>query len=157
MWPVSYTHLINTALDIRNRLFGQPEGYSAQTAEEFPQKYSSSDSSVPEEKPNVIVIMDEAFADLRILGNYTTNRAGLPYVDGLTENTQSGFAYTSIFGGGTANSEYEFLFSDSLFAYSANEIPYQTTIRQNMQVPSLVSTFNQLGYSTIYMLSLIHI
>lgn len=143
--------LLNTALDIRNRLFRQPEGYSVQTAEEFAEKYSSSDSSVPEEKPNVIVIMDEAFADLRILGNYSTNRAVLPYVDGLTENTQSGFAYTSILGGGTANSEYEFLFSDSLFAYSANEIPYQTTIRQNMQVPSLVSTFNQLGYSTIYM------
>ena len=67
---------------------------------------------VPE---NVICIMNESFADLRIFnglvsGNsFETDGPFLSYYDSLSENAQKGWLYVPVFGAMTANSEYEFL------------------------------------------------
>ncbi len=60
--------------------------------------------------PNVLVVMNESYADFSILGSpLNTNQPVTPFADSLQENTQRGHALCSVFGGGTANSEFEFL------------------------------------------------
>ena len=55
----------------------------------------------------------------------------MPYYRSLTEDTIKGNAYVSVFGGTTANSEWEFLTNNSMFFLEAGEVPYQQYIHSN--------------------------
>lgn len=83
----------------------------------------------PSELPHIIVIMDEAFSDLGVVGNFSTNTDVTPFISSLRENTISGYTLTSVYGGNTANSEYEFLTGNSLAWLSPNVVPYQQYLR----------------------------
>lgn len=102
--------------------------------------------------PNVIVIMNEAFSDLSILDDYTTNTDEIPFMRFLmnnAENTVSGYMDVSVLGGNTANTEFEFLTGDSMAFLPQGSIPYQQYV--NSDTSSLASYFKGLGYSTIAM------
>ncbi|MBR5870075.1 MAG: LTA synthase family protein [Clostridia bacterium] len=115
--------------------------YSAHVADEKAALLSSE-----EEMPNVIVIMNEAFSDLRALCDYETNLPVTPNIDALTENTVKGNLHVSVKGGNTANSEYEFLTGDTMAFLPAGSIPYQQHIMG--ETPNLASYFKSLGYET---------
>jgi len=132
----------------RNLFVEKPDGYSLETVGELDQTYTS--DSVSEEeynRPNVIVVMNEAFADLQAVGDFETNEEVLPFLNSLTENTVKGMAYTSVFGGHTPNTEYEFLTGDTM-AYLPNGCtPYQSYLKHAM--PSLTSNLKKDGYQGI--------
>lgn len=100
------------------------------------------------ELPNVIVIMNESFADLRILGELKTDKEVMPNFDALQENTIKGYSYVSIRGGNTPNSEYEFLSQNSLAQFSAGAVPFQMNYIYD-NIPNLAGRFKSLGYKTI--------
>ena len=57
---------------------------------------------------SIRLVIDESFADLRKLGsNFKTSVEVMPFYDSLKENTIKGYALSSIFGGGTPNSELQ--------------------------------------------------
>ena len=88
----------------------EPEGYSKATAQKILQQYEKQAVSIGQEQsPNLIMIMNEAFSDLRVWGDFQTNQAVMPFWDSLQQNTVKGFAQSSVYGGYTANSEFEFL------------------------------------------------
>lgn len=64
-----------------------------------------------------------------------------------TENTIRGELYVSVFGSGTANSEFEFLTGSSMRFLPNGSIPYQAYIDQ--ETPSLASYLKQYGYFTV--------
>ncbi len=98
--------------------------------------------------PNVLVVMNESYADFSILGSpLNTNQPVTPFADSLQENTQRGHALCSVFGGGTANSEFEFLTGLSMGNLPAGACAYQQYI--HAPIPSLVHHFNSLGYRTM--------
>lgn len=97
--------------------------------------------------PNIIVIMNEAFSDLRVLGELETTLPVLPYWDSIQENCVRGWANVSVLGGTTANSEYEFLTSDAVGVY-ANVIPYNKYFAPAENYPGLVSVLKEQGYET---------
>ena len=97
-------------------------------------------------KPNIIAIMNESLADLYTLGDLQTNIDYMPNMRGLTENTISGQAYVSIFGGGTCDSEYSFLTGNTISFLAENARPYQLYVNDTSS--SLVSTLNDLDYSS---------
>ena len=99
--------------------------------------------------PNIIVIMNEAFSDLSVLGDLQTNKDYMPYFRSLTENTISGDLYVSVLGGNTANSEFEFLTGDSMAFLPTGSIPYQQYIKS--EIPTLVDVLNDQGYYSIAM------
>lgn len=118
----------------------EPEGYSAQRAQ------SILDAYMPEETegyrfPNLILIMNESFADLRVLGDFQTNGDVTPFWDSLTENTVKGYADTSVYGGYTANSEFEFL-TGCTKAFLPGS-PYLQTIYG--EIPALPRTLKSTG------------
>lgn len=87
--------------------------------------------------PNLIMIMNESFADLRVLGeDFKTKQDMMPFYDSLTENTIKGYAEASVYGGYTSISEFEFLTGCSKAFLSGN--PYLQYITSSM--PSLITT-----------------
>ena len=68
------------------------------------------DYAPTEKQPNIIMIMNESFADLQSVGDgFKTNKEVLPFFNSLKENTVRGTLQVSVSGGGTACTEYEVL------------------------------------------------
>lgn len=99
--------------------------------------------------PNIIVVMDEAFSDLSVLGDFDTNTDYMPFVHSLekgNENTIAGYLNTSVCGGNTADTEFEFLTGNTMAFLPVGSIPYQQYIKS--KTPSLASYLKSIGYAT---------
>ncbi len=99
------------------------------------------------ERPNIIYIMNESWADLGNLGDLETNEDYMPFVHGLTENTIKGYLSVPVFGAGTSNSEFEALTGDTIQFLPAGCNAYQLYIKK--ETPSIVSSVSSLGYSHV--------
>jgi phosphoglycerol transferase MdoB-like AlkP superfamily enzyme len=106
-------------------------------------KYDSSNAI----DANVIVIQLESFFDVTRLSHLNLTSNPIPTFTQLKQQFSSGTLRVPTIGGGTANSEFEFLTSMSLSYFGVGEYPYKTVLR-DQSLPSLVSYFNQLDYST---------
>lgn len=103
----------------------------------------------PTDTPNIICIMNESLADLSVLGDVQTNIPYLPYLNSLTENTVKGNLAVSVIGGGTSNSEFEFLTGTPMAFFPTGSNAYSLYIKSPKQ--TLVSALEELGYgSTAY-------
>lgn len=129
-----------------------PEGYSVEKAEEILSRYedASQTNSVLAShagnatSPNIIMVMNESFSDLSVLGNFTTNQPYLSFFNSLTKNTIRGYANSSVYGGYTANSEFEFL-TGCTKAFLPGS-PYLQYIKDSM--PTLITNITaQEGYA----------
>ena len=102
------------------------------------------------EKPNLIVIMNESFADYTSIGKgLDLSEDCMPFIHSLTENTIKGTAYVSIFGGNTPNSEYEFLTGNTMGFLPASSVGFNLFVRGNL--PSIASELKSQGYETLAM------
>ena len=118
----------------------KPDNYDTERIAEWADRYSAEmDESVrkQEERPHVIVIMNESLSDLSVMGEFSTNMDVMPFISSLKENTVSGYALASVYGGNTSNSEYEFLTGNSFAWLSPNSVPYHQFI--NSPAYSMVS------------------
>lgn len=84
---------------------------------------------------NLIVIMNESFSDLTETFGLETNEDPMPFLHGLTENTVKGTAYSSVFGGTTANSEFEFLTGNTMAFLPDGTVPFQMYVTPGMPNP----------------------
>ncbi len=119
----------------------EPENYSSEQIDALADQYAAAqpvDDGAASKRPHIIVIMDEAFSDLSVAGTFSTNTEVAPFISSLKENTISGYALSSVYGGNTANSEYEFLTGNSMAWLSPNAVPYQQYIRS--------STYSMVSY-----------
>lgn len=100
------------------------------------------------EYPNIIAIMNESFADLRVVGDFSTNMEYMPFFKQLknSENTIIGNLHMSIFGATTPNSEWEFLTSNSMAFVPKRTVPYQQYVLRKSY--SLASILKEQGYTT---------
>lgn len=125
----------------------RPEEYSGEYAKEL--LAMQKEPQTAEKRPNIIVIMDEAFSDLSVLGDFATNEDYMPFLHKLQEgadNTVTGNLYVSVKGGNTANTEFEFLTGNTMAFLPYGSIPYQQYV--NGELPSLASYLAELGYAT---------
>lgn len=144
-------YLVATCLEMKNSHITPPEGYSVERAAailEAAMEEGSSEVST-EELPHVILILNESFADLRILGDLELNQENMEFFNSLTENTVRGYVNAPGLGGGTANSEFEVLTGCSMALFPTNYYPYQQAIKK--PVTSLVSRMQDNGYTVISM------
>lgn len=96
--------------------------------------------------PNIIVIMNESFGSVH--NRVNTNIPVTPYYDSLS-NVVKGNLYVNTFGGGTANTEFEFLTCMSIGNYPYPVMPYNNFV--NTDKYSIAKYFNNMGYHTIAM------
>lgn len=122
----------------------RPEGYTAQAAGEALAPFGSAEAGRGN-TPNIIVIMDEAFADLPGLYGFETDVDVIPNIHSMTENTIHGRVLASVYGGGTANTEYEFLTGNSLYFFPIGSSPYVQYTGSRQQ--SLAWKLGEMGYS----------
>ena len=93
--------------------------------------------------------MDEAFSDLKVLGPLETNEDYMPFMHRMQQgekNTVTGYVQTSVCGGNTADSEFEFLTGNTMAFLPNGSIPYQQYIKS--RTPSLAGYLKSLGYAT---------
>ena len=155
MWTTRGNGLaLNFSVCLKYMRVEKPEGYSGEALGNVTEGTGSDGTSVTVTDPdgttrpvNVIVIMNESFSDLSVLPGVETNMDAMPFLRSLTENTIKGYAYSSVFGGTTANSEYEFLTGNTTAYLPAGTVPYQMYVSDGD--PTLVSQMSALGYHTI--------
>lgn len=125
----------------------KPNGYSLKKVEEITSKYTSDTVDPNKKRPNVIVVINEAFSDPQVLGDIETNEDYMPFIHDLMKNGNcvSGTTYASIVGGQTANTEYEFLTGNSMAFLPKGTVAFQLYLRHAM--PSLVTELKREGYT----------
>ena len=123
--------VLNFTINLRFSSVEKPDDYD-QLIEGYTEEYRSEALTLPEGtvRPNVIVIMNESFCDLSVIG-IETNEPCTPFIDSLTENTIKGYTYVSVFSGHTANSEYEFLTGNSVSFLPIGTVAYQMFTQEN--------------------------
>lgn len=146
--------LVNFYLRIPEMIPTKPDSYSIGKVNELEERIQGEMDAAgtvsTETKPTVIAIMDESFADISVRnpdGILNTNQVLFPYFDTLSEqeNTISGYALASVFGGNTPNSEYEFLTGHSQAWNPLGTISYQNDVRDGDY--SLVKVLHDQGYN----------
>lgn len=144
----------------------EPEGYSGEAVDSVIAEYENSkarQASVdnsgeePEEKvttgekadgkkPNIIAVMNESFADFSAVADVDVTQDYMPFFRSLKENTIKGYTYSSVFGGNTANSEFEFLTGNTMAFLPDNSVPYQLFLRS--EVAGLTRTLKDQNYGS---------
>ncbi len=143
-------------LNMNSLVQEKPSDYSVEAAQTIAARYEEAFANEPEDdkrgrlepkkkkKPNVICIMNEAFSDLHVVGDFSTNQDYMPYIHSLKKNTIKGDLYMSIFGSGTCNSEFEFLTGDSMSFLQSGIIAYTQVVKDIL--PNITYTLQQQGY-----------
>lgn len=124
----------------------KPKNYSVNTAQEIANDTLQTEAAYAEERPNILVIMNEAFSDLSVYGDFRTTEDYMPFFNSLYDNTVRGNLFVSVKGGNTANSEFEFLTGNSMAFLPTGSVPYQQFL--NGEMPSLASQLADMGYLT---------
>ena len=158
---------VTFAMDLAYVAVDKPEGYSTEEAQKTLEQYGNTDNVFADDEentndaknrgedannkdlPNIIVIMDEAFSDLAVVGDLETNEDYMPFMHKMqqgADHTITGYAQVSVCGGNTANSEFEFLTGNTMSFLPSGSIPYQQYITKD--TPSLASYLASLGYET---------
>ncbi len=143
--------LLNFVLSIRDSIVEKPEDYSLELIEELESEYETDvtedAASVSEDAPTVIVIMDESFADLSVIGDLETSEEVMPFISSMDENVIKGYALSSVFGAKTPNSEWEFLTGNSMAWLPTGSVVYQQYIDEEPY--SLVDVMTAYGYECV--------
>lgn len=153
-----YGYLLSTLRVMDYLSIDPPEGYSLWTVREMQEEiwdweeeedtplWSTESDVVPE---NIICIMNESYADLRVVNDFETDLPFMEFYDSLEKNCIKGNLYMPVFGAMTSNSEYEFLTGISIAFTPSGSVPYQIYMRN----PSygLTSILKEQGYRTVAM------
>lgn len=128
--------------EMQKLTFEKPEGYSATECKKVLEGYATDNNNA--DTPNVIVIMNESFSDLSVLGDFESEEY-LHNFNIIDDYVQKGYLYMSVFGAQTCNSEYEFLTGSSMAFASGNLYMYCDLSKTN----SVVNVLENQGYSTL--------
>ena len=127
----------------------KPSGYNSSDVKNLLAQYEDETNNVEQKLPNVVVVMNESFADLEKVFNYEPVEDNIPYFHELMkkENIISGTMHTSEYGGGTANVEYQYLTQNTTAFLPTGSMPYQQYISGNVN-QSVVTYMNKLNYNS---------
>ena len=125
-FPISYVRSIKDLIVVK------PQNYSVEQIDKILKNYKS-DKKENLNSPNIIIIMDEAFTDFTSITDLKI--------------TIKGDLYTSVFGGGTSSTEFEFLTSNTSAFTPYGTNAYRAYI--NDKFPNFTTTLKDLGYTGI--------
>ncbi|WP_246671542.1 LTA synthase family protein [Mesorhizobium sp. B2-4-12] len=126
------------ALNVPMAHVSAPSGYSDKAIAAIERPRTT--ASVPDDKPDIIVVMSESFWDPTKLPGVAITPDPIPTVRGL----RSGSMFSPEFGGMTANIEFEALTGFSNAFLPAGSIPYQQYVRT--PTPSMATFLKSEGY-----------
>lgn len=125
-----------------------PQDYSPDQVSQVDAQLPAGETiAVDVDRPNIIAIMSESWADFEDYGHLNLTESVTDYVRSL--DGIYGHAYTSVFGAGTSTSEFEFLTGNSMAFLPSGSTPYQQYILT--ETDSLASRLKNEGYRTLAM------
>ena len=128
----------------------EPDEYDPENIQSYVDNVvDKTEKQIPDDnykKPNIICIMNESLADMKVLGDFETNEDYMPFLRSLKENTIKGNLYVPVIGAGTSNTEFEFLTGHSTAFLPSGSNAYMLYIKSH--IASLVSTMEAQGYSS---------
>ena len=130
---------------IRESVIDKPEDYSIDELLSLTKNYSYTTEVTASDTPNIVVIMNETFADVDLLNNAGLSEPVLPNYTGLNDNIIKGKVLVSTIGGGTGKSEYEFLTGNSMHLYPTISPYVRMGNKLHYSIPHFLSSQ---GYST---------
>ena len=127
----------------------KPEDYSVEKVKEIAAQTEEKAEKTETTKivpKKLIVIMNESLSDFEEFDNFKSSEEILPTIHSLKENTKKGHLYVPVFGGGTANTEYELLTGNSVQFLPSGGMAYLLYCRDPEY--GMAHTLDQLGFST---------
>lgn len=163
-WPISTYEeqgfIPSFTAAIQKMEIDEPEGYSdeateeleANLAEQYDTGYGASEqraqatAQFDQTKPCIVAVMNESFSDLSVLepvlnAGYT----GPSFYNSISDALQRGALSTSVLGGGTATTEWEF-FTNNSSAFLNGKQPYE--LYSMAKIDNVVKQLKELGYGT---------
>jgi len=138
--------LLNFTVALRYSRVDKPEDYSHAQVLELMEQYPGTSGDASAQPANLIVIMNESFADLTIFENLDVDRDPTPFLRTLRENTVRGWMYSPVTGGGTASVEFEYLTGFATIFQPPHTVAYQLYVEEDM--PSLAALAGTCGYDS---------
>ncbi len=129
----------------KNEKLVTPEDYSGDHARSLLDSYSApvTGDTAPEAYPDIVVIMNESFADYTLCGKTTFEDPLKHLHDPANHYTENAIA-VSVYGGNTANTEFEFLTGESLLFMPKQCFPFLQYMTRDMQ--SITRDLNSIGF-----------
>lgn len=131
----------------------KPDGYSVERVEALGDELAKADEpealGTPEKQPTIVVVMNESMTDLTSVGELDLDNDNLPFIHSLQQSGEViwGTAYSSVYGGNTCNSEYEFLTGNTTAFMPTGSKPYQQYVDDRQTaLPSIMKSY---GYKTV--------
>ena len=169
---VSYYYLLESteaegiipsfAMMVQDLRLREPEGYSDEAAEKIERKladdydrrttgdsaHEAARQQFQDLKPAVITVMNETFTDLSVYSllasqGYQGPQGLYQLSDGVLDR---GWANVSVYGGGTCNSEFEYLTGVSMAYVGGGKSPY--AMYDLSRVDNLAGQLKAMGYAT---------
>lgn len=104
-------------------------------------------SKTDAEKPNIIAIQLESFIDPYLIDGTDYSKNPTPNFTRLKNEYTSGLLDVAVFGGGTANTEFEILTGMNVRYFGIGEYPFET-ILQEQSIDSVAYNLKRNGYKT---------
>ena len=120
---------------------------TAETAKPLYKESYAATADAPEQRPNIIFVMNESFWDASRLEGISYDRELTPNLTALKNEAAYGYCYTPSFGGGTCDVEFEALTGFSVEHLPAGSKPYQQHVTHDMF--SLPQYLRAQGYDTL--------
>lgn len=99
------------------------------------------------ELPNIIFVQLESFFDLSYYNEYEMSEDATPNFTALKSKYPNGILQVPVFGGGTANTEFEVLTGMRIAYFSGGEIPFETVLKKG-SCESLPYNLEKYGYTS---------
>jgi len=148
---ISYQHhgyALCFYLTINSSKVKKPHGYSVEKVEKLTEKYKSDEASKQntptKTNPNIIAVMNESYSDLKVINDFKTSKSYMPFYNSLHKNTIKGTLHSSVYGGGTADTEFEFLTGNTMQFMAFRSVPYTYMLKE--KTPSLTYALKSQGY-----------
>ncbi len=126
----------------------KPESYSADTIDDLLDVEVEKETDDDFIKPNVIVVMSEAFADFRKFDELDLDTDAYDSYDEVAEEGFKGTAIVPTFASFTVRTEFELLFGLPVKSLNDPNMPQRMLL--DREQPTIVQCYDDLGYSTAY-------
>ncbi len=134
----------------------KPKGYDAQEMADLAARYERVAARINAgrtgslDDTNVVLVLSESFSDPTDLKGFELDRDPIPRTRARMAGTTSGHMLAQMYGGGTANMEFETLTGQSLGLFRPQMLsPYQMLVPAQPNYPSAVGWFRGQGHDVL--------
>lgn len=139
--------LLALVMDIPNVVISKPDNYNQETVKQIMDQYEAKEARDDFRAPNVIIIQSEALFDITEIQGVELSEDPLSNLHKYEQEFVTGDLIVPVFGGSTAQTEYEVLTGNTVDFASPGGIAY--TNYMNGDIETIVDIFKQMNYKTL--------